>query len=124
MTTDPEQYADADHPRDEVSQAAADLNISTDGIVSVQGWTGSIVVYVELDGLHRIMGHKEALFRNGRGTEWASDGTVDDRDEFSLTIRGQRLEGRWITKVNGTTYIVSADADISADAFTRIIVRG
>jgi hypothetical protein len=118
-----EFHADADHPPDPVAEAAADLNISTAGIVSVATWPNGLV-YVELDGLHRIMERKVAKFRDGLGTEWASDGTVDDRDEFSLTIRGRRLEGRWITKVKGTTYTVSADADMSADAFTHIVVRG
>lgn len=118
-----EFHTDADHEPDDVAQAAADLNISTAGIVSVVTWPNGCV-YVELDGLHRIMERKALTLRNERGAEWASDGTVDDRDEFVLTIRGRRLEGRWVTKVGGTTYTVSADADLSADAFTRIIVRG
>jgi hypothetical protein len=118
-----EFHADHDREPDDVATAAADLGISTAGIVSVATWPNGLV-YVELDGLHRIMERKALTLRNERGAQWVGDGTVDDRDEFTLTIRGRRLEGRWVTKVRGTTYTVTADADMSADAFTHIVVRG
>lgn len=118
-----EFHTDHDREPDDVAQAAADLNISTAGIVSVVTWPNGCV-YVELDNLSRIMERKARTVGKETGTEWVSDGTVDDRDEFVLTIHSRRLEGRWVTKVGGTTYTVSAYADLSADAFTRIVVRG
>lgn len=118
-----EFHTDHDREPDDVAQAAADLGISTAGIVSLTTWPNGLV-YVELDNLSRIMERKALTLRNERGAQWSSDGTVDDRDEFTLTVRGRRLEGRWVTKVRGATYTVTADADLSADAFTRIVVRG